>query len=285
MDLKEYRKLQADSFYDNLREATAPPFFYWQDPDTPLPQIGGEPRGISGHCFEADNALQLAMAAKAQGFQSPYWMGFDQAKEAGGHVRKGELGTKMLQWYRKDGELKSKIPVTVYNGDQIKGIDWPRPAGLTPEQQAARQAGLDALLPPRKKAPTLQQYNDRLKELLAEKFPANEDPRENARMTLCREYAAMTAQARLGLPRQVDPSLAQDLKPFIERRPHPMDLVRAMEEAYRVVGEIGIQALVYDQIPRKEMERKVKPAKEPSPKRERSKAPAKGKDMENEIPF
>ena len=64
-----------------------------------------------------------------------------------------------------------------------------------------------------------------------------------------------------------------------------MDLVRAMEEAYRVVGEIGIQALVYDQIPRKEMERKVKPAKEPSPKRERSKVPAKGKDMENEIPF
>ena len=191
----------------------------------------------------------------------------------------------MLQWYRKDGELKSKIPVTVYNADQIKGIDWPRPAGLTAEQRMTRQAGLDSLLPPRKKAPTPQQYNARLKEVLTEKFPANEDPRENARMTLCREYAAMTAQARLGLPRQIEPTLAQDLKPYIERRPHPMDLVRAMEEAYRVVNEIGIPALVYEQIPRKELERQVKPAKEPSPKRELSKAPVKGKDMANDIPF
>ena len=285
MELKEYRKLQADSFYDNLREATAPPFFYWQDPDTPLPQIGGEPRGISGHCFEADNALQLAMAAKAQGFQSPYWMGFHQVKEAGGQVRKGELGTKMLQWYRKDGELRSKIPVTVYNADQIKGIDWPRPAGLTAEQQATRQAGLDALLPPRKKAPTPQQYNAKLKEVLAEKFPANDDVEENARMTFRREYAAMTAQARLGLPRQVESSLAQDLKPYIERRPHPMEIVRATADAFKALEEIGIPALVYEQIPRKELERQVKPAREPSPKRERSKSPEKGKEMANDIPF
>lgn len=283
MNITEYRKLQAKSFYDNLREGTAPPFFHWQDADTPLPQIGGEPRGISGYCYESDNALQLTMAAQAQGFQSPYWMTYDQAKAAGGHVKQGELGTKMLQWYREGGEFKKRLPITVYNGEQIQGIEWPRSAGLTAEQQVTRQAGLDALLPPRKKTPTPAQYNARLKDVLSQKFPAQENAQENARMTLRRELAAMTAQARLGLPRQVDPTLAQDLKPYIELRPHPMEVVRATQDAYKALDEIGIQALVYEQVPRKEMERQVKPAKEPSPKRERSKA--KGKEQANDIPF
>lgn len=286
MDLTEYHKLQAKHFYANLREANAPVFFYWQDPDTPLPQIGGEPRGISGNCFEKGNALQLAMASKAQGFQSPYWMSFNQVKAIGGSVRRGELGTKILERVGKEGAYK-KVPITVFNGDQIKGIDLPRSKGLTQEQQATRQAGLDALIPPRKKTPTPEQYNARLKEVLTEKFPAAEDPQEKARMTLRREYAVMTGQARLGLPREVDPTLAQDLKPFIEHRPHWMEVKTAMDEAFKALDEVGIQAMRFEQIPRKNLQQEVKPADSPKPKRERTPAKEKGngKELSNEIPF
>ncbi|HDS1524625.1 TPA: DUF1738 domain-containing protein [Stenotrophomonas maltophilia] len=288
MDRHEYQRLQAKNFYDNLREGVAPPLFRWQDPDTPLPQIGGEPRGVSGYCFEADNALQLAMAAKAQGFQSPYWLSTEQANAAGGYIRKGEVGTKILKWIRKDGQLSERVPATVFNADQIKGLNLPRQKGLTPEQQATRQAGLDALIAPRKKTPTIEQYNARLKEVMAEKFPAQEDVQDNARMALRREYAIMTGQARLGLPREVEPELARELKPFIEHRPHPQEVVRALDDAYAALKEVGVEPLVYASVPRKEMaQQPVKPASEPRPKRERSQAKAKekGREQSNDIPF
>lgn len=288
MDRHEYQRLQAKNFYDNLREGVAPPLFRWQDPDTPLPQIGGEPRGVSGYCFEADNALQLAMAAKAQGFQSPYWLSTEQANAAGGYIRRGEVGTKILKWIRKDGQLSERVPATVFNADQIKGLNLPRQKGLTPEQQATRQAGLDALIAPRKKTPTMEQYNARLKEVMAEKFPAQEDAQDNARMALRREYAIMTGQARLGLPREVEPELARELKPFIEHRPHPQEVVRALDDAYAALKEVGIEPLVYASVPRKEMaQQRVKPASEPRPKRERSQAKAKdkGREQSNDIPF
>ena len=56
MDIPEYRQRQARSFYNHLREATNPVFFYWQDADNPMPQIGGEPRGISSYPFQGDQA-------------------------------------------------------------------------------------------------------------------------------------------------------------------------------------------------------------------------------------
>lgn len=286
MDLPAYRQQQAKSFYNNLREATNPVFFYWQDADNPMPQIGGEPRGISGYPFQGDNALQLAMASKAQGFQNPYWMTYDQAKAVGATVRRGEVGTKILSWIGKEGEYKPVL-MTVFNGDQVAGVELPRPAGLTAEQQATRQAGLDALIPPRKKTPTPEQYNARLAEVLAERFPDAEDPQEKAQVALRRELAAMTAQARLGLPRQVEPSLAQDLKPYIEKRPNWREVESAVDDANKALKDLDIQSLVFEKVPRKDVEVDVKPADAPKPKRERSKAPAKsmGKAQEDEIPF
>lgn len=285
MDLQEYRARQARSFYANLREATAPPFFYWNDPDNPMPQIGGEPRGISGYPFQGDNALQLAMAAKAQGFQNPLWLTFEQAKALGGTVRRGEVGTKILSWIGgKDGKPFKPILMTVFNADQIANLDIPKVQGLTPEQQATRQAGLDALIPPRKRTPTHQQYNARLTELLAERFPDGDTPEQVAQATLRRELAMLTAQARLGLPRQIDPEMSQRLKPYVDRRPNWRELETAVSEANKALGEIGIQPLVYDKLAKKEVQAEVKPADKPRTK-SKAKAQVKGKTQDAEIPF
>lgn len=285
MDLQQYRARQASSFYANLREATAPPFFYWTDPDNPMPQIGGEPRGISGYPFQGDNALQLAMAAKAQGFQNPLWLTFEQAKALGGTVRRGEVGTKILSWIGgKNGKPYEPILMTVFNADQIANLDIPKVQGLTPEQQATRQAGLDALIPPRKRTPTHQQYNARLSELLAERFPDGDTPEQVAQATLRRELAMLTAQARLGLPRQIDPEMSQRLKPYVDRRPNWRELETAVSEANKALGEIGIQPLVYEKLAKKEVQAEVKPADKPRGKA-KAKAQEKGKTQDSDIPF
>lgn len=289
MDLPEYRQRQARNFYSHLRNSTSPVHFYWQDPDHPLPQIGGEPRGPSGYPFQGDNALQLAMASKAQGFQDPRWMTYDQAKAAGGTVRRGEVATKIISWMGgKDGKPYEPILLSVFNGDQIAGLEPIKQQSLTAEQQSVRQAGLDALLPARKKTPTPEQYNTRLQEVLAERFPDSDDPEEQAKAVLRRELASMTAQARLGLPRQTNPQLSAQLKPYVDRRPNWREVETALEDAQRVLKDIGIETMVYEKVAYKEVQPEVKPASEPKGRgKAKAKAPPKSKEKEraSDIPF
>ncbi|WP_111113641.1 ArdC-like ssDNA-binding domain-containing protein [Stenotrophomonas maltophilia] len=293
MDLPEYRQRQARSFYSHLRNTTSPVHFYWQDADNPMPQIGGEPRGPSGYPFLGDNALQLAMASKAQGFQDPRWMTYDQAKAAGGTVRRGEVATKILSWIGgKDGKPYEPILLSVFNGDQIANLEPIKQQGLTAEQQAVRQAGLDALLPTRKKTPTPEQYNARLQEVLAERFPDSEDPEAQAQAILRRELASMTAQARLGLPRQANPELSTQLKPYVDRRPNWREVETAIDDAQKALKDIGIEAMVYEKVARKEVQPDVAPASEPKGRgktkakaQDKAPAKAKGKEQSDEIPF
>lgn len=288
MNIQEYRQRQARSFYNHLRDATNPVFFYWQDVDNPMPQIGGEPRGVSGFVYQADNAIQLQMASKAQGFQSPLWLSYDQAKAAGGKVKSGEIGTKIVSWIGgKEGKPYEPILMTVFNADQISGLTLPKVAGLTAEQQAMRQAGLDVLITPRKKTPTLRQYNERLAELLTERFPGAEDPEANAQATLRRELATMTAQARLGLPRSVNPDMAQALKPYIDSRPNWREVEGAIKDAHNALKEIGIEPLAFEPVLRQTTAVEVKPARAPRERRanERTRGTEAERQAVDEIPF
>jgi len=69
-------------------------------------------------------------------FSSPYWLTWKQLKRLGGHVRQGESASPVVFWKpwqvkeTKGGETKVKdVPIlryyTVYNADQILGIDFP----------------------------------------------------------------------------------------------------------------------------------------------------------------
>jgi antirestriction protein ArdC len=70
----------------------------------------------------------------AMGFSSRYWLSFKQAKERGGHVRKGERSTPVIFWKRlavadKETGDPKEIPMiryySVFNLDQIEGIKPP----------------------------------------------------------------------------------------------------------------------------------------------------------------
>jgi len=86
--------------------------------------------------YRGINRLNLMLVGMDKGFQSPYWMTYNQAKDLGGNVIAGSKGSQVIYWkvlkYDKideeTQEVSSKsIPYmrysTVFNLDQIENID------------------------------------------------------------------------------------------------------------------------------------------------------------------
>jgi antirestriction protein ArdC len=91
------------------------------------------------------------------GFNSPYWLTFKQAKDMGGCVKEGEHGTKIVRWQPANreklkaieeddsltedekAERKRKVfgfykVFTVFNAEQIEGIEFPVPEPVEPRE-------------------------------------------------------------------------------------------------------------------------------------------------------
>lgn len=99
----------------------------------------------SDEFYKGINVCLLWMEQETRGFSSSRWMTYKQASVKGGQVRKGETGTTIIfykPWDKETGELDEKgqaviekIPMlrsfTVFNLDQIDGIELPEQAPLT----------------------------------------------------------------------------------------------------------------------------------------------------------
>ena len=93
---------------------------------------------ITKKSYRGFNVMLLEM----MGFESPYWMTFNQAKKLGGKVMKGEKGTPIVYWSPiliddkdnldpKTGKPKKKKVLllkyyTVFNLEQVEGVDAPK---------------------------------------------------------------------------------------------------------------------------------------------------------------
>jgi antirestriction protein ArdC len=85
-----------------------------------------------------------------RGYSSPYWLTFKQAKEKGGHVRKGEKGTPVIFWKiiskpgANEGDPERHIPLlryyTVFNVEQCEGIEAPEHETPTFEHDPIEEA-------------------------------------------------------------------------------------------------------------------------------------------------
>ena len=88
----------------------------------------------NGTPYQGVNILWLWMAAEAHGYGNPYWLTYHQARELGGHVRKGEKSTQVVyaSTFKKtetgpDG-LKSELRIpflktyAVFNAAQCDGL-------------------------------------------------------------------------------------------------------------------------------------------------------------------
>ena len=88
----------------------------------------------NGQAYKGINILMLWASAELSGFVSPFWLTFQQAKELGGHVKKGEHGSPVVYaaTFKKsetkdDGqEVEAEIPFlkeyTVFCADQCEGL-------------------------------------------------------------------------------------------------------------------------------------------------------------------
>ena len=91
----------------------------------------------TGNAYNGVNVLLLWGTAQERGYKSNYWLTFQQAKEMGGNVRKGEKSTQGVFWgsreIEEDGENGEKETrkasfaksFYVFNLDQIDGIKAP----------------------------------------------------------------------------------------------------------------------------------------------------------------
>jgi antirestriction protein ArdC len=106
----------------------------------------------NGQPYSGVNVLMLWMEAEARGYTAPIWMTFRQAKELGGHVRKGESGSLVVyanaitrtETDDQTGEESERsIPFmkgyTVFNVEQIEGLPLHYYATATPPRLDANE--------------------------------------------------------------------------------------------------------------------------------------------------
>lgn len=102
---------------------------------------------ISGRRYRGVNAFMTWAVSLEKGYESPHWLTFNQARELGGCVRKGEKGTPVVYYGQGVGKDDdgNKDPsrrfafakgYTVFNVEQIDGID---PAKLPAEINATER--------------------------------------------------------------------------------------------------------------------------------------------------
>ena len=123
-----------DKLIAKLEEGVAPWRKPWKAGEA------GAPKNLkSGKAYRGINVFLLTI----QGFESPYWLTFKQAKALKGSVRKGEKGTQVIfwRWIEKtktvDGvDKKDSFPIlryfSVFNVEQCAGITVPSKVDAEP---------------------------------------------------------------------------------------------------------------------------------------------------------
>jgi antirestriction protein ArdC len=95
----------------------------------------GHPRNLnSGKEYRGVNVFLLAFTAFVRGYGSSYWLTFNQAKERGGNIKKGEKSSMVAFWKQyettdKESGQPTTLPVmryySVFNAEQVEGIEIP----------------------------------------------------------------------------------------------------------------------------------------------------------------
>jgi antirestriction protein ArdC len=93
-------------------------------------EVALRPLRVTGQPYRGINVLVLWMTAQANGYTNSTWMTFNQAKELGANVRKGEHGAQIIYYttrvVNEGTEDEQKYPMlrtfTVFNCDQIENL-------------------------------------------------------------------------------------------------------------------------------------------------------------------
>ena len=152
---EEYYKQFADDIIKQIERGTAPWQKHWKPGENRMPE-----NFSTGARYQGGNALQLMVKRTGRAWNDHRWGTYNQIKQAGGQVRKGERGTTILVYkppMRTDGteatpgeraEDGRKNPdaerttrpmwkrYTVFNVEQAEGLELPERTAATPQWEA-----------------------------------------------------------------------------------------------------------------------------------------------------
>jgi len=115
----------------------------------------GHPKNLNtGKPYRGVNVFLLAFTSFAKGYGSSYWLTFNQAKERGGNVKKGEKSSMVVFWKQyettdKETGQPTTVPIlryyNIFNVEQVDGIEIPdavkfEPIDFKPIEAAERIA-------------------------------------------------------------------------------------------------------------------------------------------------
>jgi antirestriction protein ArdC len=96
---KDVYEIITEQILDQLKKGTVP----WHKP---WKGAGEWPKNfVSGKPYRGLNVFVLHL----QGYSSPYWLTFNQAKAKGGHIKKGEKSTMVTFWKKIEAKKKTTI--------------------------------------------------------------------------------------------------------------------------------------------------------------------------------
>ena len=214
----------------------------------------GHPRNLaSGKPYRGINVFLLAFTAYAKGYGSSFWMTFNQARTAGGAVRKGEKSSMVVFWTPYDTKDRATgedttVPVlryyNVFNAEQCEGVEVPdaptwEPSRHTPveaaEQLVAGYVGGPAIVHEGSRA-----YWRPRTDTVHLPEPTRFASTEEYYSTLFHELAHSTGHSA-----RLDRKLDTDPKPFGSPDYGKEELVAEMAAAF-LCGHAGIAPLVIE---------------------------------------
>jgi antirestriction protein ArdC len=111
-------------------EAGCPP---WRVPWACSGVSGLPTNALTKRPYSGTNVLVLWAAQAVEGYEHGLWLGYEQSRKMGGHVRKGESATQIIAFstYEKENDSGEKEmrrwikPMNVFNIAQCDGIEMP----------------------------------------------------------------------------------------------------------------------------------------------------------------
>ena len=125
----DYARRVSDDLIEQIKQGVAP----WQQPWPPGERVAPE-NFSSGKKYTGGNSVYLMSRSIQQGFGGDNcWGTYRQIEAAGGHVRKGEKGTRVLFWTQRKARPMTR-QYTVFNVHQANGLALPPRWGQPPPE-------------------------------------------------------------------------------------------------------------------------------------------------------
>lgn len=217
-------------------------------------QSAGMPKNLeSGKEYRGVNVFLLAFTAWTNGYESSYWLTFNQAKQKKGSVKKGEKSSFVIFWKQyettdKETGEPTKVPVLryyrVFNVAQCEGIAMPDAATFTPTDFQPIDAA-ETIVKAYADAPAIEHGGTR-----AFYRPSTDSVRlpEQTRFASCEEYYSTLFHElahSTGHSKRLDRKLDTEPQPFGSPDYGKEELVAEMASAF-LSAHVGIQPVTIE---------------------------------------